>query len=62
MLHNVQTLGGQDLPTLQLEPSRSVVRRGDSVLVDCASSEGASVPVEWTRSGEQRLPYNVRTI
>lgn len=35
------------------------MRPGDSVTVDCVSSDGR-VPVQWKREGNQALPHNIR--
>uniref|UniRef100_W4VRB4 Putative heparan sulfate proteoglycan 2 n=1 Tax=Corethrella appendiculata TaxID=1370023 RepID=W4VRB4_9DIPT len=48
------------LPVLKLEPSRSFLRPGDSLTVECSSSAGPHVNVKWERQGENRLPYNFR--
>lgn len=47
-------------PYLKLEPARSYLRPGDSIVVDCTSSSSSSTPVSWRREGGQSLPYNFR--
>lgn len=49
----------QRQPTLTLHPSRSYLQPGDSITVDCVSSDGRT-PVQWKREGNQALPYNIR--
>lgn len=50
----------EKLPHLKLDPSRSFLRPGDSVEVDCASSVGPHAKVSWERLGGASLPYNFR--
>uniref|UniRef100_A0A182RB94 Basement membrane-specific heparan sulfate proteoglycan core protein n=1 Tax=Anopheles funestus TaxID=62324 RepID=A0A182RB94_ANOFN len=50
----------ESLPILQLEPARSMVRPGESVVVDCSSSAGTDVPIRWEKSDGTPLPYNIR--
>ncbi|EAA44666.5 AGAP003656-PA [Anopheles gambiae str. PEST] len=49
----------ESLPVLQLEPSRSMVRPGESLVVDCSSSAGTGVPIKWEKSDGTPLPYNI---
>lgn len=46
-------------PYVQLEPARSFLHPGDSIVVDCKSSAEDS-RVTWKREGYQRLPTNIR--
>jgi hypothetical protein len=53
-------IAGERLPFLKLEPSRSYLKPGDSIEVDCASSLGTTVPVKWQKLGGATLPKNMR--
>lgn len=44
-------------PQIKLEPARSFLHPGDSIVVDCQSSTPES-QVEWKREGDRRLPSN----
>lgn len=44
-------------PYVKLEPARSFLHPGDSIVVDCKSSSPDST-VTWKREGYQRLPSN----
>lgn len=55
-------IGRDHLPTLSLSPPRSYLKVGESAVVDCESSEGPEVPIQWEKSGSRPLPSNVRTI
>ncbi|XP_031635070.1 basement membrane-specific heparan sulfate proteoglycan core protein isoform X6 [Contarinia nasturtii] len=46
-------------PYVKLEPARSFLHPGDSIVVDCKSSSPDST-VTWKREGYQRLPSNFR--
>ncbi|XP_055304959.1 basement membrane-specific heparan sulfate proteoglycan core protein isoform X6 [Sitodiplosis mosellana] len=46
-------------PYVKLEPARSYLHPGDSIVVDCKSSADDST-VTWKREGFQRLPSNFR--
>uniref|UniRef100_A0A182NMM7 Basement membrane-specific heparan sulfate proteoglycan core protein n=1 Tax=Anopheles dirus TaxID=7168 RepID=A0A182NMM7_9DIPT len=50
----------ESLPVLQLVPSRSLVRPGESLEVDCSSSAGTNVPIRWEKADGMNLPYNIR--
>ncbi|XP_035902063.1 basement membrane-specific heparan sulfate proteoglycan core protein isoform X6 [Anopheles stephensi] len=50
----------ESLPYLQLEPAYSTVRPGESLVVDCSSSDGTGVPIRWEKSDGSSLPYNIR--
>ncbi|XP_052863350.1 basement membrane-specific heparan sulfate proteoglycan core protein [Anopheles cruzii] len=50
----------ESLPILQLEPSRSYVRPGESIAVDCTSSAGTTVPIRWEKGDGSPLPFNIR--
>ena len=45
---------------MTLDPSRSYLRPGDSVEVDCSSSAGPQVQVTWQRQNGEPLPYHFR--
>uniref|UniRef100_A0A182W103 Basement membrane-specific heparan sulfate proteoglycan core protein n=1 Tax=Anopheles minimus TaxID=112268 RepID=A0A182W103_9DIPT len=49
----------ESLPILQLKPSHSMVRPGESLVVDCSSSAGPNVPIRWEKSDGTSLPYNI---
>uniref|UniRef100_A0A182QPA6 Basement membrane-specific heparan sulfate proteoglycan core protein n=1 Tax=Anopheles farauti TaxID=69004 RepID=A0A182QPA6_9DIPT len=53
-------LAPESLPVLQLLPSRSLVRPGESLEVDCSSSAGSNVPIRWEKADGTNLPYNIR--
>lgn len=44
-------------PQIKLEPARSTLHPGDSIVVNCQSSTPES-PVVWKREGNRRLPSN----
>lgn len=46
-------------PYVTLEPARSYLHPGDSIVVDCKSSAPDS-QVTWKREGHQRLPNNIQ--
>lgn len=46
-------------PYVKLEPARSYLHPGDSIVVDCKSSAEDST-VTWKREGSPRLPSNFR--
>lgn len=48
------------LPYLKLEPARSYLKPGESIVVDCSSSMGTAVDVIWEKHGGESLPYNFR--
>ncbi|XP_053672067.1 basement membrane-specific heparan sulfate proteoglycan core protein [Anopheles nili] len=50
----------ESLPVLQLQPSRSLIRPGESLVVDCNSSAGTSVPIRWEKTNGDSLPYHMR--
>ncbi|XP_058175045.1 basement membrane-specific heparan sulfate proteoglycan core protein [Anopheles ziemanni] len=50
----------ESLPILQLVPSRSFVKPGESLVVDCSSSAGTSVPIRWEKADGKSLPNNIR--
>ena len=53
-----QCVASESLPYLTLEPSRSYLKPGDSIEVDCVSSESHYAHVVWEREHGQRLPQN----
>ncbi|KFB41336.1 AGAP003656-PB-like protein [Anopheles sinensis] len=57
---SVFILAPESLPILQLVPSRSFVRPGESLEVDCSSSAGTSVPIRWEKADGTSLPNNIR--
>lgn len=50
----------QRQPYIKLEPARSFLRPGDSIVVDCSPSVKNAQPVIWERQGGQALPYNFK--
>ncbi|XP_037037177.1 basement membrane-specific heparan sulfate proteoglycan core protein isoform X11 [Bradysia coprophila] len=56
---DVQLKPSQRLPFLKLEPSRSYLRPGESINVDCTSSTGYS-RIIWERKNGLELPYNFK--
>lgn len=50
------------VPFLKLEPSRSYMKPGDSLEIECSSSVGPHVAVKWERPGGHPLPYNFEVI
>lgn len=48
-----------EVPSIKLEPARSYLHPGDSIVVDCKSSSADSI-VTWKREGAQPLPSNIR--
>lgn len=46
------------MPYIKLEPARSYLHPGDSIVVDCKSSSPDST-VLWKREGDRRLPSNI---
>ncbi|KAJ6634940.1 Basement membrane-specific heparan sulfate proteoglycan core protein, partial [Pseudolycoriella hygida] len=57
---DVQLKPSQRLPFLKLEPSRSYLRPGDSINVDCSSSTGPYARISWERKNGLELPYNFK--
>lgn len=53
-------IAAEPLPFLQLEPSRSYLKPGESIEVDCSSSAGPYVKVTWQRNNGGALPNNFR--
>ena len=47
------------IPFLKLDPSRSFIKPGESVEVECTSSVGPQVRVTWERPDRAQLPSNV---
>lgn len=56
---DAMTTAAEQLPILKLEPAHSVLRQGDSIVVDCSTSVSGA-PVTWTRESGRSLPYNFR--
>lgn len=60
-LFSVHTyIASQRLPFLKLEPSRSYLRPGESINVDCSSSAGPYARINWERKNGLELPYNFK--
>lgn len=53
-------LASQRLPFLKLDPSRSYLRPGESINVDCSSSSGPYARIIWERKNGLELPYNFK--